>query len=318
MVRQLPHSAEVAFKVLVSIFFPLSFIATVLRLLRRRSSRLWYDDYFAAIAAVDGLATFMLYWMQLEPHGALGTVRSMKARYWAWFLTSRTTLWFARFSIAFGAARIFPAESRARKFAFGLVFLYFLFVSSSILMFFGLCGPERYWVVRRTGVSCKTPDWRAYFTVSTHIIADTSLVAFGLFFLLTSKVPLRLRQLIMACFVSAAILLSCTIVIFTFTVAPASWEPLKGAVASWLITFQLPLAILVANSVVLASYFYSRVHGATLTVLMGNQTTVHNLNADEKHESDSESGKKSHGSEKYMSYDPDTMRTIETMGTINA
>jgi hypothetical protein len=317
MVRQLSDSAELAFKVTTTIFFPLSFIATILRLYRRRSSRLWLDDYFASIAAVDGLLTFMLYWMQLEPHGALATVGSMRARYWLWVFASRTTLWFCRMSLAFGAARVFPAESRARKVAFGLAFIFFLFITSNLLMFIGLCGPERLWVIRATSVTCKTPNYRAYFTVTQHIIADLSLVGFGLFFLVSSKVPLRLRQLIMACFLGSAVLLAVTIIVFYFTIiAPSSMDPMKSAVASWAITFQLPLAILVANSIVLASFFYSRVHGATLTVLIGNQTTVHGLRADEKHGSDTDSGKGSIG--KYSLYDPDTMRTIETIGTVNA
>ncbi|KAF9554778.1 hypothetical protein CPC08DRAFT_782936 [Agrocybe pediades] len=243
--------------IVLFIFHAVAIPSTVLRLFYRfKSKRLWWDDFWAAVALLGEVVMIVVYMVALNgninknPSSPVKRPKSWEARRWLILLSYAIALWSARLTVAVTIVR-FLQQGRARRVAKGVSFLFVFFLVGIMLQKIAVCIPKRGgggWCggLKTYGLSTGITE------LITDILADVWLVSAPAYILLRMKMNGSHRRLILAIFLCGIFtsLASIFHAVFLFLITSTS------AWTTFTAHFQAAIAIVVSNLIVLVTYVY--------------------------------------------------------------
>ncbi|KAF4623579.1 hypothetical protein D9613_001518 [Agrocybe pediades] len=241
---KLPSAAVTGLTVLCH---SLAISTTSFRLLHRCiTRRLWWDDFWAAVAFVMDLTIFVLFLVGLRVN-----ITTSLAANWITLLCYNSTLWAARMTVAVTIVRLIP-RGIVRRVARGVSVIFALFWTSIIVQNLVACtrkgGPGFPWCTI-------VPQYALYTGVQelvTNLIADIWLLLAPAYILYRMKLQRPHYVLILTIFL-------CGIFTALASISHAVFLIIKAPDPTWMILtghIELAVAVIVSNLLVLVTYLY--------------------------------------------------------------
>ncbi|KAF8552135.1 hypothetical protein OG21DRAFT_1523977 [Imleria badia] len=256
------HQPNALAQVLATVFHALALILTSFRLwFRYHIRRLWWDDFWAALALLCDAVCMVTVWtltapVDNEPHSNAEALRTNAqsrsvhiVSYWMSILFYTCSIWFARLSIIFSVVRIVPPARSVRVATFGaggvITCLWaYVFTCKSVA-----CAMNDEWY-HAVVIECPVPKWVAVSEVCTDILSDVILVALPFCLLWRVKLPSNQRIMVLSVF-SASILVSVVSVVHT-----AYLIPLAGFIGGATAEVESAVSLIVCNLLVIITFIY--------------------------------------------------------------
>ncbi|KAF8806897.1 hypothetical protein BYT27DRAFT_7101075 [Phlegmacium glaucopus] len=267
VISECAHSLPVAYpspavslcrSVCVTIIHIFAICLTFLRLFHRHNiSRLWWDDYLAALASIVDCGAIIDLWLGLKSSKPLldTSFQSLMARYLIGFLCIITVQWATRIALALAFARIFPPRATARHYAICLAILFLCLFIAIIIQAILFCRDTSAWISFSL-VQCNFHGEILIFLVAANILSDALLVFSPLYTLRRLRLPDEERRLIYFCFTGSALMSMSCIATTVFLFAPETWEPARGNIRVILGYLEGSVSLIVCNLLVIVTYFY--------------------------------------------------------------
>ncbi|KAF9473419.1 hypothetical protein BDN70DRAFT_385383 [Pholiota conissans] len=224
---------------------------------RKRTHRLWWDDFTAALAVLIDCGYVTILWFSYSSPGSILHSRpSHVARYWLLLELFFIVIWLSRISIALAIARVFPAGESTRKFAIGMAAIFAAFFAVIIIYFSLLCSKKDAISITSSGsAQCNWTNALRVIITSANLLSDAFLVAVPLYKLWRVRLPKRQRRLILGGFAASIMTTVPTVGCAIFQFAPSSWDPARQDIRLKLTYFESGNAIMASNLLVIITYF---------------------------------------------------------------
>ncbi|KAF9532895.1 hypothetical protein CPB83DRAFT_903397 [Crepidotus variabilis] len=247
----------------VCLFIPeiLVWVVSIFRLiLRRRTSGLWWDDYFSLLASVLAVPFFAMASLPfLAPHIS----RKMQVNIgWIVLLIDLMVLCTARISLALSIARILPPTDRTFRVTVIFCWIYAFCCGISILQLVIICEATRKKWENSSPRTCRLPNiGAAIFPYAADVASDLFLVGLALRQFWNIKLRSKgARILVLTGFAATLLVSPLAFVVGLMGFIPAGLTPV-GITARAMSTHMLGILALVAcNALVVMSYIYQRLH----------------------------------------------------------
>lgn len=232
-------------KAVTSVAQGMAIALTIFRvLLRLHIRRFWWEDAWAAVAGLCGMAHLINSWVHLLCHGTTCVVS-----FWATTFMSTGVNWSARMSILFAIARIARHTQRLYRLSMGFAILFSLTCAGFVVQKARDFESSSKWY-QLPCPSCRVGHPMAAYQLAAKAVADTILVVFSFRLLWNLNLPSRQRRMILAIF-SSSIIMS----IFSLFHAIAHF-----LISTWVETVAVNLEVLssliICNLLVVVTYAY--------------------------------------------------------------
>lgn len=188
-------------KAVTSVVQGIAIALTIFRvLLRLHARRFWWEDAWAAIAGLCGMAHVIISWVHLFSNGTLCVVS-----FWATTFMSTCINWTVRMSILFSIARVARPTQHLFRLSMGFAIFFFLMWGGFIAQKARNFESSSDWY-QLPCPSCRIDHPMAAYQLATKSIADTILLAFSFRLLWNVSLPSRQRRMILAIFASSIIM----------------------------------------------------------------------------------------------------------------
>ncbi|TFK31031.1 hypothetical protein BDQ12DRAFT_763373, partial [Crucibulum laeve] len=222
----------------------LALVMTIFRLWhRKRAGRLWWDDFYALLAAI-----FIIPLMATSLTWPIPT-RKDPSLYIFWRLSALLSytlcLWTSRISVGVTIVRLLP-EGKLRKVAKCITGIFGVFCSALVLQKVFMCGS----FARNKYAQCQIPSWIAPIELTTDLLGDLWLIGSPAYMLFNMKLPRNHRYLILAIFTSGIFTAAASVAhcIFIILKRPRA----IGTSAA----IQAAISLIVCNLLVVVTYIY--------------------------------------------------------------
>ncbi|KAH7882265.1 hypothetical protein F5I97DRAFT_334355 [Phlebopus sp. FC_14] len=238
--------------ILSTVLHALAVILTSFRLwFRYRIRRLWWDDFWAALALSCDIGCAIAMWTLTVPNGSR---HSYIVSYWLGMLLYTCLIWFARLSIIISVVRVVPPSRCIHLVTFGtataLLLMWAFILSAKTIE----CAIDRSWY-NSPFIACPIPPWVALGEVITDVASDVMLVLLPLRLLWRVKLPSNQRIMIL-CVFSSSILTSVVSVVHTAYIIPDSTF-IGGMTAE----IEGAVSLIVCNLLVIVTFLYRVTRG---------------------------------------------------------
>ncbi|KAF8161384.1 hypothetical protein B0H34DRAFT_378340 [Crassisporium funariophilum] len=202
---------------------------------------MWWDDYMACIPLLADCLHVIIIWLR-NRNGLAAALEFERLFFYSNGFTTIlffTVIWTSRISTALSIARIFPAGSRCRRVALGLVILFLLFYLASFLIGILTCRQSSsawYQLHLRSCLGVKRGSLlTAPFYIAAEILGDVVLIVTPLVMLWKVKLPTKQRRLILGLFTTS--------ILTTISAIPfaASWYFVNGCKKRCVLIAMTPL-----------------------------------------------------------------------------
>ncbi|KAF9226175.1 hypothetical protein BS17DRAFT_867892 [Gyrodon lividus] len=238
---------------MVTVFHALAVILTSFRLwFRYHIRRLWWDDFWAALALICDAVCMVVGWLLTAPLDNPYVIHVIS--YWLNLLFYTCSIWFARLSIVFSVVRIVPPSRSVRLAAFGTGALFVLMWGFILSAKAVACSMDESWY-NALVVQCPIPEWVAISEICTDVVSDVMLVALPLCLLRRVKLPSNQKIMILSVS-STSILVSVVSAVHTSYMFPRA-SFIGGATAE----AEGALSLIVCNLLVIVTFIYRVTRG---------------------------------------------------------
>jgi len=254
-----PVQPVTAWGVICSIFHIVALSATAFRLVYRyRIRRLWWDDFFVAVAFPIDILYFADLWLRIHYNNAAHPRHIKLIAYWLNALPTFAVIWCARTSMALSLTRIIPPNSRLRYMSNGIAGLFSAFGVTIILIDIIKCNIDKAWR-KAPAVSCReNAITRTEF--SFDILGDVLLAVVPVIVLWHLDLALKQKRLVITVF-AASILTACaSIVLHTFLLGGPKFGLGAGQVIAFMSHIEATIALFVANLLLIVAIIYKRLN----------------------------------------------------------
>ncbi|KAF8202430.1 hypothetical protein BJ912DRAFT_944785 [Pholiota molesta] len=244
---KLSYGASLVLDIFVTLLHATVIGFTFLRIhYRKRTHRLWWDDFTALLAALIDCGYVPLLWFGYgDPGSVLHSLASRIAKYWLTLEFFFIIIWLSRISIALAIARVFPVGESTRKFAIGMAIVFASFFTTIVMYFSILCGKkDAIYITSSGGAQCKWTNALKFILISANMLADASLVTVPLY-------KLWRRRLILSGFAASIMTTIPTVACAIFQFAPPNWDPARQDIRAKLSYFESGAAIMASNLLVI-------------------------------------------------------------------
>ncbi|KDR80807.1 hypothetical protein GALMADRAFT_61085, partial [Galerina marginata CBS 339.88] len=245
--------------VIVTLLHIVAISLTLFRLhYRKRTRRLWWDDYTAGFATFMDFGYLPMLWLSYTPPGSvLNSHKFTIVKYWVSFILFLVVVWCTRVSIALALARVFPPGENTRRFAIGLAIFFASLYIAVTARFVVVCSKQMAEPGRSTDIPCNwSTDFRFLHTIG-NLFSDTLLVATPLYKLWRVRLPRSQRRLILAGFAASALTTIPSIACSVFLFAPTNWGPGTQYLRIVLGHFVAGISLTACNLLVVITYIYN-------------------------------------------------------------
>ncbi|KAN0085658.1 hypothetical protein V8E55_006792 [Tylopilus felleus] len=269
-----------ALLILATLFHSLALILTLFRLCFRYCiGRLWWDDFWAALALCCDAVCMVAVWTLTAPvdspyfnSEALPTPALSRnahvVSYWLSILFYTCTIWFARLSIVFSVIRIVPPARSNTLTALGAAGVFVCMWAYIFTCKVVTCAVDRSWY-HAVVIECPLPNWVAISEVSTDTVSDAILVALPFRLLWRVKLPSNQRIMVLSVF-STSVLVSIISAVHT-----AYLIPLVTFVGGATAEMEGAISLIVCNLLVLVTFIYRMTrNGQDLTAGVSDKATM--------------------------------------------
>ncbi|KIK80023.1 hypothetical protein PAXRUDRAFT_833778 [Paxillus rubicundulus Ve08.2h10] len=247
--------------IMVTVFHALAVILTSFRLwFRYHIRRLWWDDFWAALALICDFVCMVVGWPLTapldDPYTSIVSLplpaqsrRTHIITFWLNLLLYTCAIWFARLSIVFSVLRIVPPSRSVSLAALGTGATFVIMWGYILVAKAVACARNESWY-HTVVVQCSIPEWVAISEVGTDAISDLMLVALPLCLLWRVKLPSN-QKIMILCVSSSSILVSVVSAVHTAYLIP---EPsfIAGATGE----IEGALSLVVCNLLVIVTFVY--------------------------------------------------------------
>ncbi|KAF9472860.1 hypothetical protein BDN70DRAFT_997964 [Pholiota conissans] len=227
---------------------------------RYRTGRLWWDDYFAAVAAGIDTAAIAALWMGYAHSDPLQTVRSKTILYSVGLISVAATDWATRISLALAFARIFPPSEPTRVYAVGLASLFATLFVSILIQGILVCRRHSSWIFNTGIIQCNFSRRVLIYGIVVNVLGDILLVCSPIYTLRRVKLPQNQRRLIFTCIAGSTLMSLAGFATSVFQIAPTSWEPGRGFIRVLLGYLESGVSLTICNLLVVVTYIYTVTH----------------------------------------------------------
>ncbi|KIJ15183.1 hypothetical protein PAXINDRAFT_169330 [Paxillus involutus ATCC 200175] len=246
--------------IMVTVFHALAVILTSFRLwFRYHIRRLWWDDFWAALALICDFVCMVVGWLLTAPlDNPYMSIVSLPLpadsrsthiiTFWLNLLFYTCAIWFARLSIVFSVVRIVPPSRKVFLAAMGTGAIFVLMWGYMLAAKTVVCSMDKSWY-NFVFIQCPIPEWVAISEVGTDAISDLMLVALPLCLLWRVKLPSD-QKIMILCVSSSSILVSVVSAVHTSYIIPPSF--IGGATGE----VESALSLVVCNLLVIVTFIY--------------------------------------------------------------
>ncbi|KAG2346732.1 hypothetical protein BDR05DRAFT_747708 [Suillus weaverae] len=194
-------SSMIQMKAVASVVQGMAIALTIFRVsFRLHIMRFWWEDAWAAIAGMCGMAHLINSWIHLLSHGTMCVVS-----FWATTFMSTCINWSARMSILFAIARVARSTQRLYRLSMAFAILFLLMWGGFIAQKARNFESSSDWY-QLPCPSCRIDRSMAAYQLATKSAADTILVIFSFRLLWNVNLPSRQRRMILAIFSSSMVM----------------------------------------------------------------------------------------------------------------
>ncbi|PPQ91735.1 hypothetical protein CVT25_013017 [Psilocybe cyanescens] len=211
----IPLQNHLSWKVSLSILHGIAIFSTCLRLeTRRRTRRLWWDDYTTIIPAITDCLNIAMLWLRLRNKTMPREERALFSYLGGAFFA--TINWWSRISLALAVVRITPVWSRSRRLATGMTIAFFCFWVALFLGMTLTCVVHTEWQFSDSQILICGPASRvAVANTVCDVISDIALIAIPLHQLWDINLPANERLRVRLVFSASSITLVASIALCT-------------------------------------------------------------------------------------------------------
>lgn len=218
---------------------------TIFRVLfRLHIRRFWWEDAWAAIAGLCGMAHLINSWVHLFSHGTTCVVA-----FWATTFTSTCINWTVRMSILFAIARVARPTQRLFRLFMGFAIFFFLMWGGFIVQKARNFESSSDWY-QLPCPSCRIDRSMAAYQLATKFVADTILVVFSFRLIWNVTLPSRQRRMILAIFASSIIMSMFSLFHATAHFLFATWTETVA------VNLEASFCLIICNLLVVVTYAY--------------------------------------------------------------
>ncbi|KAF9237772.1 hypothetical protein BU15DRAFT_75765 [Melanogaster broomeanus] len=229
------ESPETTFALLITatVFHALAVVLTSFRLwFRYHMRRLWWDDFWAALALISDIPCIPLMWLITAPltnpylpevpFGIPPEPQSVHViSFWISLLSYTCSIWFARLSIVVSIVRIVPPNRSVQLAVYITSAMFVLMWGFMLAAKSVVCSMDKSWYYDDIVIQCPMSEWMAISEVCTDSVSDVALVALPLYLLRRLKLPSNQRIMILSVF-STSILVTVVSAVHTGYLIPAA------------------------------------------------------------------------------------------------
>ncbi|TFK62558.1 hypothetical protein BDN72DRAFT_848539 [Pluteus cervinus] len=231
--------------------------ATIFRLHHRyRLRRLWWDDYWAALALLFSFGYFTTVFMRKEPGDPTLGQKKAVAIFWMTTLFFPCEVWSARMSLAFSIIRLIPERAIfRRRCMYALATIFGMMWLALLLQKLWVCVGDSSWT-HNAMVQCYLGNAIGIITLCTDVISDTCLIVIPLFMLQEIRIPAGQRRLLLAVFCSSIFSSVAGVIYAVFVFRADNLGTKRGLLISLTANIKAAVTLLVCNMLVIVTYFY--------------------------------------------------------------
>ncbi|KAH7905616.1 hypothetical protein BJ138DRAFT_742414 [Hygrophoropsis aurantiaca] len=236
-------------RIVTSVLQCLGILLTFFRLWHRFSiRRFWWEDAWAAIASVCGIACLVSYWVQLKTSHSKPQVSVIA--YWVYSFAFACAVWAVRMSILYSITRLLSPTKTNHCISIGVTVLFASLWGGIVGWKAYHCGSNLNWY-SVSSHSCSMPRSNDIYELATDIISDAILVILPLHMLWNIKLPKNEQRRMILCIFSASIGVSFTSIFRA--IYRLSRHSSQAVTAS---NFEVAICLIVCNLLVTITYFY--------------------------------------------------------------
>ncbi|KAF9002143.1 hypothetical protein BDQ17DRAFT_1542465 [Cyathus striatus] len=249
-------------KICMTVAHVMAILTACLRIeYRRRSRRIWWDDYAAFVPAVTEALNAVLFLIRLRHFSDEENqiLRTLKVRLvFANIPLSVTILWWSRISMSLAIVRITPEWSKSRAIAIYATFTFILTWAVLVISYMLLCTVNNSWQYANSDILICVPTYQRGIAagISTDIASDIYLAVLPLYHLWRLRLSPPQRRLVRLVF-STSLLTLIVVVIFLISSYGGIFEG-PGSSFLWLMIMRIEEAVslIASNLTVLLSWGY--------------------------------------------------------------
>ncbi|TFK32506.1 hypothetical protein BDQ12DRAFT_500209 [Crucibulum laeve] len=255
----IPVQPYLPWKVSITILHVVAASSSVLRVeYRRRTHRVWWDDYASIVPAVFECFTIINIWLRFRHYDNSEHSRQWKVALSYMNQTSFAfTIWWSRVSLALAVLRITPVWSKTRPWVVGITCAFILNCLALVLATVVICTLSTAWQSMRGDILICGPSYGVTLaSIISDIIGDLSLVGFPLYRLWFIKLPPAQRRLVLLVFSTSLLTLAGAVGVAIAAYGKFFRGP--GGLLVWLMTVKIEEAfsVFACNLPVLLSWGY--------------------------------------------------------------
>ncbi|KAH7930234.1 hypothetical protein BV22DRAFT_83413 [Leucogyrophana mollusca] len=231
-------------KIVTTVLQGLAILLTLFRLWYRFSiRRFWWEDTWAAVALLCGIALLVSHWVQSVASPGIAI-----AAYWVYTFAFASVIWAVRLSVLFSITRLIYPDKVSRFVACVITTLFVLLWGGVVSSKAYWCGSNLSWYKRR---ACSMPRSLDIYELSTDVVSDAILVVLPLRLLWSVKLPENSQRRIILSIFSSSVVVTFTS-IFRAVCRLKHLNHLTVAVSD----FQVAFSLIVCNLLVTVTYIY--------------------------------------------------------------
>ncbi|TFK35224.1 hypothetical protein BDQ12DRAFT_726168 [Crucibulum laeve] len=255
----IPAQPYLPWKVVITILHVIAASTSVLRVdYRRRTRRLWWDDYAAIVPAVFECVKIAIIWLRLRSFDQSEDSRQLKV---ALSFMNQTCfgiiIWWSRISLALAVVRITPVGSKARPWVIGLTCAFILNFIAIVLGMTVTCAMSTAWQYAKGNILICGPSYGVNLaSVITDIVGDLLLVGFPMYRLRCLKLQSAQRRLVLLVFSTSVLTLVAVVAVAIVSYGSVFKGP--GALLVWVMTLNIEevISVIACNLPVLVCWGY--------------------------------------------------------------
>ncbi|KAJ3510446.1 hypothetical protein NLJ89_g4670 [Agrocybe chaxingu] len=267
MAIALPTLLEI--RIILAVLHSSAIASAVFRLGHRfHIRRLWWDDFWAAVAVSAEVICFVVFMTVVSPSNKTPTVAGPglgSAGRLVVVLSYTTGLWASRLTVSVTIVRLL-ARGHLRQYSVIASVVFAIFWSVLVLQKIFFCGRDL-----RKYSQCRIPRYTGIMELTMDIIADVWIICIPAYILWQMKLRRNHHRMILAIFMCGILTTLASIVHSVFILLSSSiWIGLSAHI-------QLAISVFVSNLLVLGTYVYRVFHaiseGSDSTGGNGDKTT---------------------------------------------
>ncbi|TFK32134.1 hypothetical protein BDQ12DRAFT_617623 [Crucibulum laeve] len=239
----IPAQPYLPWKVSITILHVVAASSSVLRFeYRRRTHRLWWDDYAAILSAVIECCPIALIWLRIRRFDDSEHSRHLKIAFTHMSSASfGSIIWWSRISLALALIRITPVWSKVRPWIIGFTCGFILNWIALVLGMGITCAVNTAWQHVKADILICRPSYGVVLgSLSTNLIGDILLAGFSLYRLWYIKLRPAQRRLVLLVFSTSVLTLIASVGVGIISYGRVAEGP--GALLVWVMAINIEVS----------------------------------------------------------------------------